>query len=226
MRLVEKALSCSLAASLAYLSPQQLRATRREWKHTGPFTSTAGAEYAGSLSADYSFVEQVECPTLRASASIFESSSTGDVCVAFRGSTGLRNFRSMFSLGLVPLADDPQSDAKVHDGYQEASLQLYELLKPALERRASSDGRLTFTGHSYGGGTATLCALYAQPDELITFSAPRVWAPTRPRHPQPRHPCHVSPMPRVTHALIRLRWAMKPSQGDTTRQVSAPLPTI
>ena len=169
MRLIDRALGCSLAASLAYLSPTQLSAARREWRHTGPFTAnTAGQAYANRLK--YSFSEQVIDPRLRASASIFESTDEDAVIVAFRGSTSIQNFRTMFTLNLVPLVGS--NDAKVHAGYQEASKRLYELLQPVLERRTRSETRVYFTGHSYGGGTATLCALYHQPDELLTFSAP------------------------------------------------------
>ena len=170
-RLVQS-VACSLACSLAYLSPQQLNGARKEWRHTGPFTSTIGVEYAGRLSANsFSFTEQLTEPSFQSSATIFDSADTGDVLVAFRGSTNARNFQSMFALGLVPLADC-ESGANVHEGYQTASQKLYERLAPALERRSGQ--RVIFTGHSYGGGTATLCALYAQPDQVITFSAPQV----------------------------------------------------
>ena len=170
-QLVSSALTCSLAASLAYLTPVQLAAARKEWRHTGPFTADAvGSEYAGRLAADFTFAEQIQVP-LQASATIFESVDSDELCVAFRGSTGAENFKSMFALNLVPL-DGNDASAKVHSGYQTASLQLYEKLMPALERRGAA--RVVFTGHSYGGGTATLCALYHEPDRLLTFSAPLV----------------------------------------------------
>lgn len=55
--------------------------------------------------------------------------------------------------------------------YQEASLRLYERLAPKLE----SATKLTFVGHSYGGGTATLCArLHSSVSELVTFAGPRL----------------------------------------------------
>ena len=103
MRLTDQAVQLSLAASLAYLTPaQQFAAARRERRHTGPFTADVpGQAYASRL--DYAFVEQVLEPRLQASASIFESKAEDAVCVAFRGSTSLHNFRSMFALQLVPL---------------------------------------------------------------------------------------------------------------------------
>lgn len=173
MQLADAAMRCSLAASLAYLTPAQRAATRREWRHTGPFVRTdPGQEYASRLARDFTFAEEVREPSLEASATIFESTVRGEeeLMVAFRGSTAIRNFRSMFAVGFTPLNGDPS--CKVHTGYHEASLKLYEQLLPAIERRAVE--RITFTGHSYGGGTATLCALMHSPDQLVTFSAPQI----------------------------------------------------
>ena len=174
MVLAEHALRCSLAASLAYLSPTQLGAARKEWRHTGPFyAADPGQEYASRLAgAGLAYAEQVLEPSLAASATIFQSPDGEEACVAFRGSTSVSNFRSMFALGLVPCDLDGASGGLVHEGYQEASLRLYERLRPALDRLAAK--RVVFTGHSFGGGTATLCALYHSPDELLTFSAPLV----------------------------------------------------
>eukprot|EP00964_Phaeocystis_antarctica_P018724 scaffold10333_cov64-Phaeocystis_antarctica.AAC.1 len=161
--LVERAVTCSLAASLAYLSPGQLAATRRQWRHTGPaLTAPPGQRYAARLAKDYTFAEQVLDPTLQASCTIFESED--ELCVAFRGATSARNLRSTLSERLVPL-DAPEPDgARTHEGYREASLRLYERLQPALERRGASARRVVFTGHAYGGGTATLSNPSSNPD--------------------------------------------------------------
>ena len=153
--LVERAVTCSLAASLAYLSPGQLAATRRQWRHTGPaLTAPPGQRYAARLAKDYTFAEQVLDPTLQASCTIFESED--ELCVAFRGATSARNLRSTLSERLVPLDAAVPDGARTHEGYCEASLRLYERLQPALERRGASARRVVFTGHAYGGGTATL----------------------------------------------------------------------
>ena len=156
MVLAEHALRCSLAASLAYLSPTQLGAARKEWRHTGPFyAADPGQGYASRLAgAGLAYAEQVLEPSLAASATIFQSPDGEEACVAFRGSTSVSNFRSMFALGLVPCDLDGASGGLVHEGYQEASLRLYERLRPALDRLAAK--RVVFTGHSFGGGTATL----------------------------------------------------------------------
>ena len=70
MVLAEHALRCSLAASLAYLSPTQLGAARKEWRHTGPFyAADPGQEYASRLAgAGLAYAEQVLEPSLAASA--------------------------------------------------------------------------------------------------------------------------------------------------------------
>lgn len=54
---------------------------------------------------------------------------------------------------------------------QEASLRLHQLLAPLLDHERET----VFVGHSYGGGTSTMCALL-HPDvsELVTFAGPRV----------------------------------------------------
>ena len=85
----------------------------------------------------------------------------------------------MFNLFLVPSKLGGIGDVEggnVHTGYQDASLRLYEQLAPVLEQRPCSS--LVFLGHSYGGGTATMCArLHAstrQVDQLVTFAGPRI----------------------------------------------------
>ena len=161
--LVETALRYSLAASLAYLPLERLAAGR--------------SDYAQRLSPHLKFAEQVTIDELAASCTIFEGSEggahAGETLVAFRGSTRFRNYQSMFNLGLVQSRLAPGS-GRVHNGYQEASEQLYERLAPVLDRRAPS--RTVFVGHSYGGGTATMCALlHSSPvNELVTFAGPRV----------------------------------------------------
>jgi hypothetical protein len=159
----------SLATSLAYVSPDRLAAGQ--------------TEYAQRLSPQLLFSEQCTVDELSASCTVFAGVDRPDDCVvAFRGSTALRNYASMFNLRLVPSRIG--GEGKVHAGYQEASLRLYERLAPILERRsAAAAGRLVFVGHSYGGGTATMCArLHAAANqgapgavsEVVTFAGPRV----------------------------------------------------
>mmetsp|Transcript_48215 Transcript_48215/g.108587 ORF Transcript_48215/g.108587 Transcript_48215/m.108587 type:complete len:262 (-) Transcript_48215:533-1318(-) len=169
---IDSAVRLSLTASLAYLSPDQLAAGR--------------SEYSQRLRPHLQFAEQVTVDELSASCTLFtagvqDESTAGDVVVAFRGSTAFRNYLSMFNLGLVPSRLGSGGGARVHRGYQEATMRLYEKLAPALERHASSAnaGRLSFVGHSYGGGTATMSALLhhasgKQVSECVTFAGPRI----------------------------------------------------
>ena len=160
--LVETALRYSLAASLAYLPSERLASGR--------------SDYAQRLSPQLQFAEQVTIDELAASCTIFEGADdgahAGELLVAFRGSTKFRNYQSMFNLGLVP--SRISDSGRVHTGYQEASERLYERLAPVLEQRAPA--RTVFVGHSYGGGTATMCALLhsSSVSELVTFAGPRV----------------------------------------------------
>ena len=144
MLAIDTLLRYSLATSLAYVSPDRLAAGQ--------------TEYAQRLSPQLLFSEQCTVDELSASCTIFTGvDRPDDLVVAFRGSTALRNYASMFNLRLVP--SRLGGEGKVHTGYQEASLRLYERLAPLLERRgAAAEGRLVFVGHSYGGGTATMCA--------------------------------------------------------------------
>ena len=154
--LLDAALRYSLAASLAYQAPATL--------------SAGSTEYVQRLAPHLVYSEQITVPELCSSATVFEAADDS-VVVAFRGSTALRNYQSMFNLGLVPSILDG-GGGKVHRGYQEASLRLYEALCPLLERRAPA--RTVFVGHSYGGGTSTMCALMHSASELVTFAGPRI----------------------------------------------------
>ena len=158
--LADRAVRLSLACSLAYLSPDAARSS----------------EYAQRLSGSLQYAETVTVDELCASATILEGPDEG-VVVAFRGSTAFRNYQSMFDLRFVPSElEAGGSGGKVHRGYQEASLRLYSKLAPVLADK--SPERTVFVGHSYGGGTATMCALMhaaTAPDlELVTFAGPRV----------------------------------------------------
>eukprot|EP00967_Tisochrysis_lutea_P121593 scaffold200543_cov28-Tisochrysis_lutea.AAC.1 len=155
----ETAVRYSLAASCAYEPAQRL--------------VSGSTEYLHRLAPSLTYSAQINVDELAASASVFEFGEEDGVLVAFRGSTSLRNYQSMFKLGLVPSQLTPGCDSgRVHRGYQEASLRLYEQLQPVLEKR--SPQRTVFVGHSYGGGTSTMCALLHSADEVVTFAGPRV----------------------------------------------------
>ena len=84
--------------------PGEVRASKRSSPRPGPFyAADPGQEYASRLAgAGLTYAEQVLEPSLAASATIFHSPDGEEACVAFRGSTSVSNFRSMFALGLVP----------------------------------------------------------------------------------------------------------------------------
>lgn len=155
----DAAVRYSLAASCAYLPADRL-------------TSGTG-EYLRRLAPSLAYSAQINVDELCASATIFECTEDDAVLVAFRGSISLRNYYSMFQLGLLPsLLTQGGGGGRVHRGYQEASLRLYSRLQPLLDRRQPA--RSIFVGHSYGGGTATMCGLLHSADEVCTFAAPRV----------------------------------------------------
>ena len=163
---VDLAVRLSLATSLSYQLPAAL--------------STHNLPYATQLQGRLRFSEQITDEKYCASCTLFDA-TTGEgvddgIVVAFRGSTAWQNYASMFDLRLVPSRLEGNIDAsaagKVHKGYQEASLRLYSRLQPILEQRKPC--RTVFVGHSFGGGTSTMCALIHAADEVVTFAGPRV----------------------------------------------------
>ena len=127
--------------------------------------------YATGLSC----VAQIEDPDTFSGATVFRTDA-GATIVACRGSASLKNFGTTTDIGPVPLivADGAPTAARVHRGFQRACTGMWPLLKPHLP----ASGPLLLTGHSLGGGTATLLALQCHAaglePELITVAGPRL----------------------------------------------------
>lgn len=152
--LIERALLVARACSLAFLPPAAM----------------PSSPYASGLEC----LAQVEDPKSLAGATILSCADA--TIVACRGSASLPNFATNLQIGPVPLQtpDGPDPRARVHDGFQRASLELWRQIQPCLP----ASGPLLITGHSLGGGTATMLALYAneagRDAELITVAGPRL----------------------------------------------------
>jgi len=155
--LVERALLVARACSLAFLPPYAI-----------PYSPYA---------TDLRCIGQVEDPQSLSGATIL-ACPDDEVIIACRGSSNIRNFRTNFDIGPVPLetsdGDRIQLGGQVHSGFQKAAQQLWQQVEPQLP----PTGRLTVTGHSLGGGTATLLALYARArgmdTSLVTVAGPRL----------------------------------------------------
>ena len=118
---LDAAVGYSLAASLAYSPPAELR--------------RGSGGYPQRLAPRLAFSQQVEVDRLRASATLLEMEEQDGVCVAFRGSTDLKNYLSMFNLFFEPSRLGTAKGGRVHRGYQEASLELCARLSPLLASR-------------------------------------------------------------------------------------------
>lgn len=158
---LEQAQLCAKACSVAFVPPQ---AMARE-----PY------------SADLECVAQVEDPVTHTGATIFKIRSTGQLCIACRGSSGLRNFQTNLNIGPSPFAlstgDAAHPTAKVHTGFQSATAALWPLLERELPPPTAEP--ILVTGHSLGGGIATLVALHLHasgrgPPQLVTVAGPRL----------------------------------------------------
>ena len=125
------------------------------------------------------YIAQVEDPDTQAGATIFETTDGSETIIACRGSATIRNFRTNFNIGPSPLAtpNGPHPTAKVHSGFQSASAELWRRIEPKLPNDIA---KLSITGHSLGGGTATLLTLRAleagcaAAPELVTIAGPRM----------------------------------------------------
>lgn len=153
---LDRALLAARACSLAFVPP----------------TSIPNEPY----SSDLRLVAQVEDPASQAGASMFEADD-GEVVIACRGSSSVRSFRTNLDVGPVPLVspDGEHPDARVHAGFQRAASALWAQLEPAVP---AGTRKVLVTGHSLGGGTATLIALRlldaGRPAELLAVAGPRL----------------------------------------------------
>lgn len=172
---VKEVLRLCYASSLSYL----------------PIDSIAFSEYAAKVPS-LNPVAQVVEPKTESGATIFVDKNNDDaIIIACRGSATPKNFVTNLRFRLSPLesqrfASGVPDDVRAHEGFQEAADGLWELLEPKLfgDGFAGSVKKITFTGHSLGGGTAEMCALHAATSsisgskavisDITTFGGPQI----------------------------------------------------
>ncbi|KAL9187027.1 hypothetical protein ACHAXT_010747 [Thalassiosira profunda] len=150
-------------------------------------------------SCNFQPIAQVVDDETESGATIFraEDGSGGPqkLVVACRGSANPNNFRTNLKFNLVPATRLSQNyipeDARVHDGFQTASVGLWKELSQPLSKLLldNSPSEVVFTGHSLGAATALLCATHYrasysnQPSpSIITFGGPKLCNSALARH--------------------------------------------
>jgi hypothetical protein len=134
------------AASLAYLSIDKIPSS--------PYYQTSQLQP----------LLQVVDPQSEAGATVFLPRSADDnsVVVAFRGSANFKNFGTNLKFNLVPATTlsrtDVPADGLVHEGFQDASMGLWGVLRPKLLELFTDEDSIrskdvVFTGHSLGAGS-------------------------------------------------------------------------
>lgn len=175
-----------VASSLSYLSSDvQDGSTLSKMESSAYFSK-----------APLNALAQVVEPKTESGATIFEynnDDSTTDktLVVACRGSATPINFSTNLRFKLVPLepTDGEQNSGQVflvHEGFQDATAGLWDLLRPLLEQlRTNNDSNydgILFTGHSLGSANAQLCATRYQSEAamsiplagVVSFGGPRL----------------------------------------------------
>lgn len=135
-------------------------------------------------------IAQVVDPQSQSGATLFRHINNTDddddddslsYIVACRGSANLKNFATNLKFGLVPatklsFGDEEEvllpKDALVHEGFQDASVGLWEELGPklmnVLDENEIKTKEIVFTGHSLGGGKFGCILLYNRVCEETT----------------------------------------------------------
>ena len=155
------------ASSLSYLQTDKMSSS--------PYAETCKLEA----------LTQVVDDQTESGATVFRDESSNTIVVACRGSANIKNFSTNLKFDLVPATrlslTNPPEQARVHKGFQDASLGLWKVLsQPLLEEVSRLDSpSVIFTGHSLGGATALLCATHytASTDgrpTVVTFGGPRL----------------------------------------------------
>ncbi len=177
---VERLQRLAQAASLSYLPSENMG--------TSPYLEASQLTPLG----------QVVDPATESGATVFADHPNNQLIVACRGSANPRNFGTNLKFKLVPATrlsqnSPPPFDAMVHEGFQEASVGLWQKLGPPLLetlRRQPFDDEIkdvVFTGHSLGAATALLCAVHYSASQLdkdmanayikpkiVTFGGPKL----------------------------------------------------
>ena len=111
----------------------------------------------------------------------FAACSDGHVIVAFRGTFSIKNLTTNLNVGKREACL-----GRVHTGFDNAAVEVLDLLLTELESLVDANQTVWFTGHSLGGAVALLAAkrlvtesehgfpTKCVPSYIVTFGAPKV----------------------------------------------------
>lgn len=125
-----------------------------------------------STAQGYSLSKHGTIPGLELTYSLLTNDTRKSHIITVRGTSNIENALVGIALNLVA---DKRIGISLHHGFAQSAESIYQALQPNLNK----DYKISTTGHSLGGATALILAMYLdtdqyQLDKIITFGQPKV----------------------------------------------------
>lgn len=143
------------------------------------YAQLADASYADeaemrrvSTTQGYSLSKYGHIPGLELTYALLTNETRKRQIISVRGTANIENALVDLSIKLVP---DKHTGISLHQGFAQSATSIYQSIRPSLKKGY----RISTTGHSLGGATALILAMYLdkdqyQLDRVITFGQPKV----------------------------------------------------